>query len=308
MIETRDIRVDYGDLTAVRDLTVTIPTGEVFGLIGPNGAGKSSLIRVLATLQEPTYGEAYIHGRNIQDEPAEVRRILGYMPDMAPVHDDFLCWEFLDFFARSYFVSRPDRRRRVDECIARVHLQGKRDVPAGTLSRGMKQRLVLAKTLLHDPKILLLDEPASGLDPIARIDMRNLLRDLASDGRTILVSSHILNELSEFCTSVGVMEKGRLVVSGKIDTILRTLNAQRRYVVELLPTRADLRSALAEKAQVTDVEHANGRCEFTFAGTDDEAAALLADLVRGGVPVKAFYERKRGVEDIMLQVGAREVS
>lgn len=308
MIKVRDIRVDYGDVTAVEDLRVTIETGEVFGLIGPNGAGKTSLIRVLATLQEPTYGEAWIDGMDIVERRSDVRRILGYMPDMAPVYEDLRCWEFLDLFARAYFVGRTVRRSRVEECLDEVGLTSKRDVMAGTLSLGMKQRLVLAKTLLHDPSVLLMDEPASGLDPIARVDLRNLLNRLADQGKTILVSSHILTELSEFCTSVGIMEKGRLVLSGNIDQILAGMNQHKRIVVEAIGGGQLVADWLSPLDSVSEVEARNGKCEFKFDGSDEDAAALLKRMVEQKLNVKAFYERRQGVEDIMMQIGAREVS
>ncbi len=184
MIRTTDLRVDYDGVNAVRDLTLFIPTGEVFGLIGPNGAGKTSTIRVLATLLQPTYGEAMVAGIDILEQPDRAHRILGYMPDTPPVYEDLRCWEFLDLFAGAYFLDRRERRRRVEECLEQVDLGSKRRILAGTLSTGMRQRLTLAKTLLPDPQVLLLDEPASGLDPIARIEMRDLLKNLArGDGR-----------------------------------------------------------------------------------------------------------------------------
>ncbi|NOG55534.1 MAG: ABC transporter ATP-binding protein [Planctomycetes bacterium] len=332
MIETRDIRVDYDDVTAVRDLTLSIGTGEVFGLIGPNGAGKSSTIRVMATLQRPTYGDVKIGGIDIATDPAAVRRMLGYMPDMPPVYEDITCTEFLELFAGCYFMNRKDRRRRIDECLDQVDLTGKSKALAGTLSRGMRQRLVLAKTLLHDPDVLLLDEPASGLDPIARIDMRNSLVALSHLGKTVLVSSHILTELSEFCTSIGIMEKGVLVESGSISDIVQRLNGHRRFVVEIikkpedsntspeadhcvgvLETIATVAGAATQQPSATARVLAPNTVRVEFGITaledvDEAAAAVLQKLVTHGVCVSGFYEKKVGVEDILLQVGAREVS
>jgi len=308
MIETSDVRVDYDGVTAVRDLTLRIDPGEVFGLIGPNGAGKTSTIRVLATLQEPTYGDVRIAGIDIAREPEEVHQILGYMPDNPPVYDDLRCWEFLDLFAGAYFVNRHDRRRRVDECLEQVDLASKRRVMAGTLSTGMRQRLVLAKTLLPDPEVLLLDEPASGLDPIARIELRELLKRQGEMGRTILVSSHILTELSEFCTSIGIMEKGDLVLSGRIDAIIGTLNRHKRIVMEVLDDVEDAVERLRRTEHVSDVQTTKLGIEFHFEGDDRKAAEFLAQLVREGLTVKTFAERRMGVEDILIQVGAREVS
>jgi len=309
LIETSDIRVDYEDVTAVVDLSVSIGRGEVFGLIGPNGAGKTSLIRVLATLQEPTYGDARIAGIDIAEDVARARRQIGYMPDLAPVYKDLRCWEFLDLFARAYFVSPRERKSRVEECIELVKLGGKRRAMAGTLSRGMTQRLVLAKTLLHDPAVLLLDEPASGLDPLARIELRELLKGLSEREKTVLVSSHILNELSEFCTSIGVMEKGRMVVSGSLSEVVAGMDVQRRFVVETVGDAVEAARVLSGRESVSVVETRNGSCVFELSSVDDaEAAQVLSLLVREGVEVKGFYERRRGVEDVLLRIGASEVS
>ena len=308
MIEMTDIRVDYGDLTAVRDLTLSIGGGEVFGLIGPNGAGKTSLISVLATLREPTYGEARIAGFDIRDEIGAARRVIGYMPDMAPVYKDLKCWEFLDLFARAYFVDRRERVARVTECMERVNLTTKRRALAGTLSRGMTQRLVLAKTLLHDPRVLLLDEPASGLDPLARADLRDLFKELRGQGKSIIVSSHILNELSEFCTSIGIMEKGRLVLSGPMEEIIAGLNQTRRFTVETIGPGEAAAAVLRAREGLAQVEAVDGKCLFETDLADEGVADLLAGLVSGGVRVRAFYERRRGVEDVLREVGASEVS
>jgi ABC-2 type transport system ATP-binding protein len=308
MIRTADVRVDYDDVTAVQDLNLSIGAGEVFGLIGPNGAGKSSTIRVLATLQEPTYGDVFIGGLDAAEQPQRIHRILGYMPDMAPVYDDLTVWEFLDLFARAYFVDRRDRRRRIDELIEKVNLSTKRRSMGKTLSRGMKQRLVLAKTLLHDPQVLLLDEPASGLDPIGRIEMRNVLVELSRGGRTVLISSHILTELSEFCTSIGIMQKGRMLVSGPIQQIIEQLTPKRKLIVELAQPADGLAAAMAGWPNVSAAEAVNGQIEVEFDGGEADRAELLAKLVGEGVRVKAFYERRMNVESIMLNIGAREVS
>jgi ABC-2 type transport system ATP-binding protein len=308
LIQTSEIRVDYGDVNAVSDLSISIGQGEVFGLIGPNGAGKTSLIRVLATLSEPTYGDATIAGFNVFEQRTQARRQIGYMPDLAPVFKDLRCWEFLDLFAASYKVPRVERRAKVAKALDIVSLSAKRTAMAGTLSRGMTQRLVLAKTLLHDPAVLLLDEPASGLDPIARIDLRNLLRDLASQGKTVLISSHILNDLNEFCTSVGIMEQGRLVVSGAIDDLVGKLNTHRRYVVETIGTSEPAADTLRGLAGITQVESNANRCEFNSLLDDDGVAAVLATLVQSGIPLTAFYEEKRGIEELLVQTGATEVS
>jgi ABC-2 type transport system ATP-binding protein len=224
MIEVSDLRVDYDDFCAVRDLSLTIGDGEVCGLIGPNGAGKTSTMRAIVGLLEPTYGSIRVNGIDARERPDDAQRSMGFMPDFAPVYEDLKCWEFLDIFAAAYKIPKAIRKQRVEEELARVSLTEKRDVPAGTLSRGMRQRLTLAKTLLSDPQVLLLDEPASGLDPNARIELKQIIRSLAAEGRSVLVSSHILSEMSEFCTSVAIMERGRMVVHGTIAEVQAKFN------------------------------------------------------------------------------------
>lgn len=308
MIHTADLRVDYDDFTAVHALDLEIQAGEVYGLIGPNGAGKTSTIKVLATLMEPTYGEVFIAGCDVAVDPAGARAALGYMPDLAPVYDDLKVWEFLDVFARAHGLSGAARRTRVEEVLAAVSLTDKRQAMAGSLSRGMTQRLVLAKTLLHRPQVMLLDEPASGLDPVARIELRDLLRRLSGEGHTVLVSSHILTELSGFCTSVGIMEQGRMKVSGPIDQLVKQMNRKRRLTVELLEPAAGFTARLGGYAGVSEVAADAATLEMDFSGQPSDAAALLRRLVEDGLPVVGFSERKLGVEDIMLDAGAREVS
>jgi ABC-2 type transport system ATP-binding protein len=315
MIRTTDLRVDYDDVTAVRDLNLRIGRGEVYGLIGPNGAGKTSTIRVLATLLEPTHGEVVIGGFDAAARPEAVHTILGYMPDQPPVHDELTAEEYLDVFAASYGLAGDARRARVEECLRIAGLVEKRRALAGTLSRGMKQRLVLAKTLLHDPKVLLLDEPASGLDPNARIELRDLIRELGRRGCTVLVSSHILTELADFCTSIGIMERGRMVESGRIEEIAARLVPHRTVVVELVadaagaaPARARAAEILGRLPAVKRVAEEAAGLAVDFEGTDDDLAGLLAALVGAGVRVKGFAERKMGVEDIFVKVGAKGVS
>ena len=308
MIVTRDIRVDYDGATAVQGLSFEVGAGEVFGLIGPNGAGKSSTIRVLATIQEPTYGDVRIAGRDVVTETARAREAVGYMPDLAPVDDKLRCWEFLDLFAAAYGMPRHQRRVRVDEVLDEVGLAEKRDARSGTLSRGMKQRLVLAKTVLTEPSVLLLDEPASGLDPMARIQLRDLLRRQADMGRTVLISSHILSELSGFCTSIGIMEKGRMVVSGRLDEIVRGMHSGVRVVVEVLDGHESAIEIASGCAGVTRVFADGKKILIELEGGDTEAAALLRELVCGGVSVIGFREEQMDIEAILLRVGAKEVS
>src|SRR4051812_1836361 len=234
MIRVRDLRVDYDDVCAVRDLTLTVEPGEVCGLIGPNGAGKTTTMKALLGLIEPTYGEIEVMGVDMRERPDDVYRMLGFMPDFPPVYEDLLVWEFLDLFAASYGIPRQRRRAEVDRFLEMVGLAEKRKSLVVELSRGMRQRLMLAKTLIPDPRVLLLDEPASGVDPQGRIELKNILRGLAAKGCTVLISSHILAEMTEFCTAVAIMERGRMVVSGRIDEVNARVLGEAVLAVEVL--------------------------------------------------------------------------
>jgi ABC-2 type transport system ATP-binding protein len=233
-IETRGLTRKYGKLTAVDDLNLQVATGALYGLIGPNGAGKTTSLRMLAGLLEPSSGEIIMNGRVANHDWRELRRQIGYMPDFFGVYEDMLVWEYLDFFARCYGLPKDRQRQVVDELLELVDLTEKRDTYIQTLSRGMRQRLCLAHALVHDPQVLLLDEPASGLDPRARIEMRELLRELGSMGKTILVSSHILTELGELCDSIGIIERGRLVASGPLEEISLQIHQERSLRIKVL--------------------------------------------------------------------------
>ncbi|MDO8684694.1 MAG: ABC transporter ATP-binding protein, partial [Armatimonadota bacterium] len=220
MLRTENLRREFGKLTAVNDLNLNVEAGDIMGFIGPNGAGKTTTIRMVSTLLKPTSGAAYVGGIDVSREPEEVRRILGYMPDFFGLYDGVMVWEYLDFFAAAYQIPRSKRRQAIDDVLELTDLTIKRDSYVEALSRGMKQRLCLAKTILHDPKLLLLDEPASGLDPHARIEIKELLKELRKLGKTILISSHILPELADFCNKIAIIEQGSLVVSGDVSAIM----------------------------------------------------------------------------------------
>jgi len=311
MIQVSEMRVDYDGFTAVHDLSFDIPAGQVFGLIGPNGAGKTSTIRVIATLQQPTYGEVRVKGIDVAEHPDLVHAVLGYMPDLAPVHDDLKVWEMLDMFASAHGVPRRERKRRVADCLDRVGMSEKREVKGKALSRGMMQRVVLAKTLVHEPDVLLLDEPASGVDPVARIEFRRILRRLADQGKSVLVSSHILTELADMCDAIGVMRQGRMVIDGRIDDIVRKV--QPRRVVEIdCPQTPDAAASAAgllrDRPGVVGVSHQGPTVSVEFNGDANQLARLLAYLVASGVSVTRFVEKRFGVEDIMLQLDGMEMT
>ena len=231
MIEVRNFGKQYGDFTAVRNLNLKIEAGEMFGFIGPNGAGKSTTIRFLATLLRATHGDGSVNGFSVTRDPINVRRSIGYMPDNFGVYDGMKVWEFLDFFAVAYQIPRGSRKRVISDVLELLDLTHKRNDFVNGLSRGMKQRLCLAKTLVHDPPVLILDEPASGLDPRARLEVKALLKELRRMGKTILISSHILTELADCCTSIGIIERGQLLMHGPIDAVYSPV-VRVRYGIE----------------------------------------------------------------------------
>ena len=308
MIDVRELRVDYDNFCAVSDLNLTVGPGEVCGLIGPNGAGKTTTMRAMLGLIEPTYGEIHMAGVDMRERPRDACRIVGFMPDNPPMYDDLKCWEFLDLFAASYGIPKSHRHAVCADYLEQVGLTAKTDAMVVELSRGMRQRLMLAKTLLPDPQILMLDEPASGIDPQGRIDLKNILRDLASRGKAVLVSSHILTEMQEFCTSVAIMEKGRMIVSGTIEDVNRQVLGAAEIVVEVLAGRDAFHRIVRADRQASEITERDGMLAFRYAGTPDDSADLLARLVNGGVRVAAFAARKEGLEDLFLKVGARELS
>ena len=303
-IDIRSLRVDYGDFVAVNDLSLSVPTGEVFGLVGPNGAGKTSTFRVLATLMEPTYGEVWLDGIDIIDDIEGARRVVGYMPDLAPVPSDLKVWEFLDFHAAAYGIGNRARRRdRVAECLREVDLEAQRNQWCGELSRGQTQRVVLAKTMLHRPRVLILDEPASGLDPLARRDLRIALRKIANDGATVIVSSHILGELAEMCSSLCVMNRGQLLASGSVDEVRRQLgNTNRtihaRFVDDPQSAAAWLTAQIGVREMRVDVTGIG----FHFDGDDHAQASLVSGLVAQGFRIRSFEEKRSSLEDLLVEV------
>src|SRR5256714_6766974 len=234
MIEIRHLRKEYRELVAVKDLNLELEPGDIFGFIGPNGAGKTTTIKMLATLLMPTAGSALVDGIDVVKYPEQVRSIVGYMPDFFGVYDDIKVWEYLDFFAAAYRIPKQKRPKVIDDVLTLTDLNVKKDAYVESLSRGMKQRLCLAKTLVHDPKVLLLDEPASGLDPRARIEIKELLKELRNMGKTIIISSHILPELADFCNKIGIIEKGEMIVSGDVNDIVRQVREHHVLEVRIL--------------------------------------------------------------------------
>jgi len=304
MISLHHLRVDYGDFTDVHDLSLEIPAGSIFGLVGPNGAGKTSTIKVLATLLEPTYGEVRIGGIDVEADVTAVRRKLGYMPDLAPVIGNLRVEEFLDHFARSYgFADSTVRRNRVKECLDLVKMGESAKKFCKGLSRGMMQRVVMAKTLLHDPDVYLLDEPASGMDPMARLDLRDLLLTLSRSGKTVLISSHILTELAEMCTDIGLIHKGRLHSAGPVSTVLEGVETpQRKIFIKTVGESEGLGDFLKQREQVLEVKREKDHWVVIFQGGGNDQAALLREMVKDGFPILHFEPRKAGLEELLRKV------
>ena len=254
IVETRNLTKQYGRFTALSDLNLSIERGAIHGFIGPNGAGKTTTMRILATLLEPSAGQAWVSGYEVTGRPYDVRRHIGYMPDFFGVYDNMKVWEYLDFFAASYNVPASRRKPMIDDLLALVDLGAKKDSFVEDLSRGMKQRLCLARTLVHEPELLILDEPASGLDPHARIELRELLKELRSLGKTILISSHILSELAEMCTHVAIIERGRLLINGRVEDILQAMQPAREIYVRVLARAPEALSMLQGVPGVLSVQ------------------------------------------------------
>jgi ABC-2 type transport system ATP-binding protein len=308
MIRVRELRVDYDDVCAVRDVSLDVGAGEVCGLIGPNGAGKTTTMRAMLGLIEPTYGDVEIMGIDVREHPREAVRVVGFMPDFPPLYDDLMAWEFLDLFAASYSIPRTRRGHAVEAALDRVGLSAKRNAMVVELSRGMRQRLMLAKTLIPDPRVLLLDEPASGVDPQGRIDLKNILRALAAEGKTVLISSHILTEMNEFCTSVAIMERGQIIVSGRLDEVNARIMGDALIAVEVLGDDTAFQRIVAAEPRAGAVERRDNAFVFRFRGDAGDASTLLAALVGAGVRVASFAPRRDNLEELFLRVGARELS
>jgi ABC-2 type transport system ATP-binding protein len=308
MIRLEKLRKEFDDLVAVNDLQVVIPEGEIYGLIGPNGAGKTTTIRMCCGLLEPTGGRVFISGVDVHQEPERAQQFIGYLSDFFSVYEDLKVWEYLDYFAHAYKMPEAGIPARIDEVIHQVSLEVKRDEMIKGLSRGMKQRLGIARAIIHHPKVLLLDEPASGLDPKARMDLRNLLRSLRDQGTTVLISSHILTELEGFCTSIGLMEKGVMLRSGTIEEITA---AESHYRVVRLCWVGEagvlVESRLKADGKISGVMLSVSEGVFKFAGTEEELAAVLSGLVSSGVRVVSFTEVKQTVEDLYLKLSRHEV-
>jgi len=308
VVEVTKFRKVYDGKVAVDDMSFTVEAGDVFGLIGPNGAGKTTTIRFLATLLEPTRGTARIDGHSVMTAVREVRKRIGYLPDHFGVYDGMRVWEFLDFFALAYGIPLKRREKIIQDVLTLVDLGHKRDDLVNGLSRGTRQRLGLAKTLLHDPPVLILDEPASGLDPRARVEIKALLRELKLMGKTILISSHILSDLADLCNRVAIIEGGKLLACAPVEEIIGRF--RERHVIEasVLAREKELANRLAGTKRVANLEQVDGQVRFDFAGGPESIAALHADLIREGYPLLWFREVEVTLEEAFFRITKGEVS
>lgn len=302
MIKTADLTKKYGDAFAIKSIDLNLNAGDLFGFIGPNGAGKTTTMRIIATLLEPTWGEAYVCDHSVHTAPKEIRRLVGYMPDFFGVYEDMTVVEYLEFFAASYRIKGSDRRKRVNDMLEVVDLDFKRDAFANTLSRGQTQRLGLARTLLHDPQVLLLDEPLSGLDPRARIEMRNLLRKLGQMGKTIIVSSHILPELADVCNKIGIIDKGELKQNATKAEVIRMVREHLVLVIEP-QTSNDLEKIsdlLAQQTSVQGCETGDNSIRVIMKSDVEDYSYLAKLLIDNGVGIKKFTEEELDLESAFM--------
>lgn len=303
MLEVKELRKDYGGFRAVNTVSFTLQPGDILGFIGANGAGKTTTIRMLATLLEPSGGTATLDGFDIKKDPMEIRRRIGYMPDFFGLYDDVKVWEYLDFFATIHQIPPKQRGEVIDQALELTDLTVKRDAFVQTLSRGMQQRLCLAKCLVHDPSLLLLDEPASGLDPRARAELKELLLELSRMGKILIVSSHILPELSDFCNTVAIIERGNMLAFGPVETLLNQVRQSREIRIRVTGQVSETSSVLSDQPGVLQVEvTGDNDLKVGFDGDDDSQSALLKTLIARGLPVVSFQEATADLQDVFMQL------
>ncbi|SOC44935.1 ABC transporter ATP-binding protein [Ureibacillus acetophenoni] len=304
MIEIKGLTKKYGSFVALDHFELSIGDGVVCGFVGANGAGKSTIFSILATLLSPTAGDATIHGKSVTRDPAEIRKVIGYMPDFFGVYDQLKADEYLDFYGASYGIPAEKRKVLIPELLELVNLTDKRYEYVDLLSRGMKQRLCLARSLIHDPKVLILDEPASGLDPRARVEMRDILKHLKSMGKTILISSHILPELSEMCDEIVVIDRGKLIAHGHVESIQAQLQGDKRIKVKVVDQLDAARAFFEEDPFISGIELQEDKKEisFTYKGSDEEQVELLRKALLSNIPVYSLNVEEKDLEDVFMAI------
>ncbi|GAB4516503.1 MAG: ABC transporter ATP-binding protein [Anaerolineae bacterium] len=309
IIETKDLVKTFGKFTAVNGLSLEVPAGSIYGFVGPNGAGKTTTMRILTTLTRPSSGQAWVAGHSVMEDRRAVRRAIGYMPDEFGVYDDLRVWEYLDFFAACYDIPESERRQLIGDLLELVDLTHRREDMVDKLSRGMKQRLSLARTLAHDPAILILDEPASGLDPRARIEIRELMVELARMGKTIFFSTHILADVENICTHVGIIEAGQMVMQGSMDEMKAQMMPHREIVITVKDndTAEQVKTLVGSiegvlNVSVIDPKGGRSRVRIDFTGDDDGVAAINQRLNNAAIAIFGFTEETKDLESMFMRV------
>jgi len=302
MLEIKGLTKNYGRFTAVDGLDLTVEKGEIYGFVGPNGAGKTTTMKIICGLLPVDKGQVRVAGIDVTKDIRKAKELIGYMPDFFGVYDNLKVTEYLDFYASVYNINPKDRKRICDDLLELVDLQDKRDAYVDSLSRGMKQRLCLARCLVHNPELLVLDEPASGMDPRARVEMKEILRTLKDLGKTIMISSHILPELAELCTSIGIIDRGKIVISGTVDEIMQQVYSKRFIKVRIAGKMEEAVKVMKESPLVTNINAGENSIEAGFEGNDEEMAMLLKELVMRDVPVISFGQMDGNLEDVFMKV------
>lgn len=306
MPEIYELNKKYGKFTALDSLSMNITENSIFGFVGPNGAGKTTTMKIMAGLLKADSGSIFVNGEDILKNPKSIREKIGYMPDFFGVYDDLKVTEYMDFYAGMYYIPYADRPELIDNLLEIVDLSNKKDSYVDGLSRGMKQRLCLARSLIHDPDLLILDEPASGLDPRARVEMKEILKRLREMGKTIIISSHILPELAEMCSEVGIIDQGKLVTQGTVNDIMNRLQKKRVVRIKTSSAVEQLIRILKEQASVKDItEHADN-IEFVFEGKNDDLTSILRNVIMNGIPIYSFSENEGNLEEIFMTVTGGE--
>lgn len=306
MLEIKDLVKKYGSFTAVDGLCLHVSEGSIFGFVGPNGAGKTTTMRIMAGLLPATSGSIWMEDVDLTKNPRLLRSKIGYMPDFFGVYDNLKVTEYMDFYAGAYEIPYKERPALIDDLLEIVDLSQKKEEYVDSLSRGMKQRLCLARSLIHDPKLLILDEPASGLDPRARVEMKEILKQLQQMGKTVIISSHILPELAEMCTEVGIIDRGRLAAQGTVQEIMKRLVQKRTIYIRPVEQVEKAAAILREQPSVQDIVENTMDLEFHFDGSDQMLANILRQIIDAGVPVVTFKEKEGNLEEVFMQVTGGE--
>lgn len=302
MLRIENLVKRYGKFYAVNGLNLHIGHGEIFGFVGPNGAGKTTTIKIVSGLLDKTSGEVFVNGMDITKKIKEYKKFIGYMPDFFGVYDDLKVTEYLDFYAGVYGIPRTKRMDTTDRLLELVNLSDKRNSYVDDLSRGMKQRLCLARSLIHEPDLLILDEPASGLDPRARIEMKEILKELKDMGKTIIISSHILPELAEMCTSIGVIENGKMIVNGLVSDIMKQVKTKKVIRITAISQLSEIVAFLKEQVNIDEINVNDEKIEFSFLGNDEELAFYLKSMVERDFRILSFHTLEKNLESIFLHL------